>query len=282
MVMSVTESQTTRRDCEGRRRLVLKIGSSTLTAGSERISRGKIEDLARQILALQRDTERPCEVVLVSSGAIAAARQFVAVNQWPALDSKQAMAAVGQPLLMQMYHEIFRDFGLRTGQCLLTYRDFNNPQARHNTQTTLNDLLRNGYLPVVNENDTVATDELVFGDNDKLSAYVAALLQADELILVSDVAGLFDSNPHKNPQARLIERIGRVADFVHCIDERESSLGTGGMTSKLQAAEICLRHGIGVRIVNGDENNFLLKVLSGQLAHSHFVPGCDRRCDPVA
>ena len=265
-----------------KRRLVLKIGSSTLTANSERISRGKIEDLARQILALQNDSRNPCEVVLVSSGAIAAARQFVAVNRWPTLDSKQAMAAIGQPLLMQMYHEIFRDFGLRTGQCLLTYRDFNNPQARHNTQTTLNDLLRNGYLPVVNENDTVATDELVFGDNDKLSAYVAALLQADELILVSDVAGLYESNPHKNPQARLIPRIDRVADYLHCIDERKSSLGTGGMTSKLQAAEICQQHGIGVRIVNGDETSFLLKALNGQLPHSHFVPGAIRRGDTGA
>ncbi len=252
-------------------RLVVKIGSSTLTAGSELISRGKIEDLARQILALQNDADAPCEVVLVSSGAIAAARQFVAVNRWPAAGSKQAMAAIGQPLLMQMYHEIFRDFGVRSAQCLLTYRDFDNPVARHNTQTTLNDLLHNGYLPVVNENDTVATDELVFGDNDKLSAYVAALLNADELIVASDVAGLFDRNPHKSGQARLLERITSLTDVRHYIDEREMPLGTGGMTSKLQAAEICQKHGIHMRIVHGRQTGFILKALRGELPHSQFL-----------
>jgi glutamate 5-kinase len=253
-----------------KKRLVLKIGSSTLTANTERISRGKIEDLARQIISLQNDADSPWQVVLVSSGAIAAARQFIAVNHWPPLASKQAMAAIGQPLLMQMYHEIFRDFGLRTAQCLLTYRDFNNPQARQNTQTTLNDLLAKGYVPVVNENDTVATDELVFGDNDKLSAYVAALLRADELVLASDVAGLYDCNPHKNPAARLIETIDDLAQARSCIDERQASLGTGGMTSKLQAAEICRQNGVKMRIVAGDENNFLHKALSGNLLHSQF------------
>ncbi len=251
--------------------LVLKIGSATLTAGTERISRGIIEDLARQIVALQ--TNKTWQVVLVSSGAIAAARQFVQVNHWPPVASKQAMAAIGQPLLMQMYHEIFRDFGLRTGQCLLTYRDFDNPQTRQNTLTTLSHLLENGYLPVVNENDTVATDELVFGDNDKLSAYVAALLDAEELVLASDVAGLYDRNPHANNEAKLIETITDLNRVSRCVDDRDhpSSLGTGGMASKLQAARICQRRGVSMRIVNGQEKNFLLRALGGNLPHSHFI-----------
>lgn len=237
----------------------MKLGSSTLTAGTNRISRGKVEDIARQIVSLRSEYE----IVLVSSGAIAAARHFIAVNNWEMLESKQAMAAIGQPLLLNIYQEIFRDFNIRSAQCLLTYRDFSNPVAEENTRNTLNDLLAHDYLPIVNENDTVATEELEFGDNDKLSAYVAGLLQADVLILASDIDGLFTDNPHENPEAEFIDEVTDLETARDMIDERSSDLGTGGMTSKLQAAEICQQAGVELWIVNGGRANFITDAING-------------------
>ncbi len=249
-----------------KKRLVLKLGSSTLTAGTNRISRGKIEDIARQIVSLSDDYE----IVLVSSGAIAAARHFIEVNNWKVSESKQAMAAIGQPQLLHIYQEIFRDFDIRSAQCLLTYRDFSNPVAGENTRNTLNDLLANGYLPIVNENDTVATDELEFGDNDKLSAYVAALLQADTLILASDIDGLFTGNPHTNTQAEFISEVSDLDAAKRMVEERASELGTGGMTSKLQAAEICQQAAVEMWIVNGGKPNFMTDAISGEGRFTRF------------
>lgn len=252
---------------DNRKRLVLKLGSSTLTAETERISRGKIEDIARQITQLETDYE----IILVSSGAIAAARHFIEVNNWQGLQSKQSMAAIGQPLLMQIYQEIFRDFGIRSAQCLLTYRDFSNPVAEENTRKTLNDLLANGYLPIVNENDTVATEELEFGDNDKLSAYVAGLLDADILVLASDIDGLFSSNPHTDSAAGFIDEVNDLAAAGKMVDERSSDLGTGGMTSKLQAAEVCQQYGVEMWIVNGGRVNFLTDAIAGKHRYTRFI-----------
>ncbi|MCF6263729.1 MAG: glutamate 5-kinase [Xanthomonadales bacterium] len=246
-------------DHKAKQRLVIKLGSSTLTAGTERISRGKIEDISRQIVSLQEDYE----IILVSSGAIAAARHNIAVNHWQMLESKQAMAAIGQPLLLHIYQEVFRDFDIRSAQCLLTYRDFSNPIAEENTRNTLNDLLAHGYLPIVNENDTVATEEIEFGDNDKLSAYVAGLLQADILMLASDIDGLFTANPHENPDAEFISEVSDLVVAREMIDERDSDIGTGGMTSKLQAAEICQQAGIEMWIVNGGRADFITDSISG-------------------
>ncbi len=250
-----------------KKRLVLKLGSSTLTAETERISRGKIEDIARQITQLKAEYE----IILVSSGAIAAAKHFIEVNSWQSLESKQSMAAIGQPLLMQIYQEIFRDFDIRSAQCLLTYRDFSNPVAEANTRETLNDLLANGYVPIVNENDTVATEELEFGDNDKLSAYVAGLLAADILVLASDIDGLFSSNPHADAAAVFIDEVNDLATVSSMIDERPSDIGTGGMTSKLQAAEICQQHGVEMWIVNGGRNNFLIDTVAAKHRFTKFV-----------
>ncbi len=253
------------RERKAKQRLVIKLGSSTLTAGTARISRGKIEDISRQIVSLRDNYE----IVLVSSGAIAAARHYIAVNHWEMLETKQAMAAIGQPLLLHIYQEVFRDFDIRSAQCLLTYRDFSNPVAEENTRNTLNDLLAHGYLPIVNENDTVATEEIEFGDNDKLSAYVAGLLQADVLILASDIDGLYTKNPHKHPEAELISEVTDLDVACSMIDERDSDLGTGGMTSKLQAAKICRQAGVDMWIVNGGRVNFIADAING-------VQGCTR------
>ena len=252
-----------------KKKLIVKIGSSTLTAGSNRISRGKIEDIARQLLILQKNYD----VALVSSGAIATAKHFIEVNQWNKSTSRQALAAIGQPILMQIYNEIFRDFGLKSAQCLVTYRDFDNEEARDNILTTLNDLFSNGFIPIINENDTIAIDELVFGDNDKLSAYVARLLNVDLLILASDIDGLFDKNPQKHTDAVLMETVNNIASVKKHIDEfsDENRQGTGGMTSKIMAAEICSSKKIETWIVNGGNNNFILNSINKHTAHTRFV-----------
>lgn len=247
--------------------MILKIGSSTLTTGSDRISRGKIEDIARQLIQL-KETHH---VALVSSGAIATARHFASVNQWPNLPSRQALSAIGQPILMQIYHEIFRDFGIASAQCLLTYRDFDNQEAQNNIKNTLNELFENRFIPIINENDTVAVDEIVFGDNDKLSAYVAQLMDADLLLLASDINGLYDKNPQKHPDAKLIPSINDVRLCQQYIDENtDNVLGTGGMTSKIQAAEVCAKGQTDMWIVNGGNNNFVIDALNNNTPHTRF------------
>lgn len=252
-----------------KKKVVLKIGTSTLTAGTGKISRGKIEDVARQIVELRNEYD----IVIVSSGAIATARQFVNITGWDtAVASKQAMSAIGQPKLIQIYNEVFSDFNLRIAQCLMTYRDFENDNSRNNTLNTIYELLKYNYIPIINENDTVAIEELILGDNDKLSALVATLISADLLILASDIDGVFDKNPHLNTDARLIPEIHDLETVRHYIEERKNNLGTGGMTSKIQAAEICLSKNIEMFIVNGSRNNFIVDALAGRSPKTRFVP----------
>jgi glutamate 5-kinase len=245
-----------------KKKLVLKIGTSTLTNGTKLISRGKIEDIGRQILEL-RDKY---DIVLVSSGAIAAAKQYINIKDaGKPVESKQAMAAIGQPLLMRIYNEVFSDFGIQTAQCLMTYRDFENETSRQNTLNTINELIKYAYLPIINENDTTSVEEILLGDNDKLSALVAALIGADLLVLASDIDGVFDKNPHLHADARLMPEIENVDDARQLVEERDSDLGTGGMNSKLEAASICRRENIETWIVNGGVNNFLVNALAGKI-----------------
>ena len=248
------------------KKLVLKIGTSTLTAGSDRVSYGKIEDVARQIVRLRQEYE----IILVSSGAIAAARQFVDINgHIKDVDSRQAMSAIGQPKLMNIYDEVFESFGLKVAQCLMTYRDFEDETAKVNTRNTIHKLLEHDYIPIVNENDTVATEEIILGDNDKLSALVAVITDADLLVNASDVDGLYDQNPTKDG-AKLIEDVVDLAEVERFVDERENGLGTGGMTSKIQAAKICKEKGIEVWLVNGGKENFLTDALEGKVRFTKF------------
>lgn len=248
--------------------LVLKIGTSTLTSGTNLISRGKIEDIGRQILSLREDFD----IVLVSSGAIAAAKQYINISDAGRLvESKQAMAAIGQPLLMRIYNEIFSDFGIRTAQCLMTYRDFENVTSRQNTLNTITELIKYRYVPIINENDTTAVEEIILGDNDKLSALVAALIGADLLVLASDIDGVFDKNPHLHADAKLIPEIYNINEAQNLVEERDSGLGTGGMNSKLEAAMICQKENIETRIVNGGANNFLIDALAGKLPCTKFL-----------
>lgn len=232
------------------------------------ISRGKIEDIGRQILSLRNDYY----IVLVSSGAIAAAKQFITINGWNKLvESKQAMAAIGQPILMQMYNEVFSDFGVKIAQCLMTYRDFENQVSRKNTLNTINQLLKHNFVPIINENDTTAVEEIILGDNDKLSALVATLIGADILVLASDVDGIFDKNPHIYDNAKLIPEITKIEQAKEFVKEKKSDLGTGGMSSKLKAAKICKQNNIETWIMNGGRNNFLVDALQNKIPFTKLI-----------
>jgi glutamate 5-kinase len=245
-----------------KKRIVVKLGSTTLTGGTNKISRGKLEDLARQINTLMNDYE----IVIVTSGAIAAAKHYIELTKGNSIAVKQALAAIGQPVLMRFYQEVFNDYALKIGQCLLTYRDFENENSRSNTLDTINTLIENGYIPVINENDTIATDEIKFGDNDKLGALVAALLKADLLLLASDIDGIYDGDPRKDPQAKLIKEIYDL-DSLDYLKEGSSisSLGTGGIASKLEAAKICKTNGVEMWILNGGQEGFAVKAIQGEI-----------------
>ncbi len=250
-----------------KKKLVLKIGTSTLTGGTKLISRGKVEDIGRQILSLRE----VYDIILVSSGAIATAKQYININDAGKLvESKQAMAAIGQPLLMRIYNEIFSDFGIRTAQCLMTYRDFENETSRKNTLNTISELIKYSYVPVINENDTTAVEEIILGDNDKLSALVAALIKADLLVLASDIDGVFNRNPHIHADAQHIPEIKNIEEAKSLVEERDSELGTGGMNSKLEAAMICQKENIETWIVNGTGNNFLINALDEKIPFTKF------------
>lgn len=250
-----------------KKKLILKIGTSTLTAGTNRISYAKIEDIARQIIVLKKDWE----IVLVSSGAIATAKQFVDIRGYNKdVDSKQAMAAIGQPKLMRIYDEIFSSFGLHVAQCLMTYRDFEDASAKTNTKKTINKLLAHDYIPIINENDTVGIEEIVLGDNDKLSTLVAVIVDADLLVIASDIDGLHTQNPHHNKEAELIKEVTDLKQVMSFVKEKQSDLGTGGMMSKFQAAEICKQKNIEMWIVNGGRNNFLIDALQDKIPFTKF------------
>lgn len=248
--------------------LVIKIGTSTLTAGTNRISFAVIENIARQLVKLKEEYN----LIIVSSGAIATARQFVEIKGYKKnVESKQALAAIGQTKLMEIYDLIFEAFGLNVAQILMTYRDFENETANENTRNTIKKLWEVGYIPIVNENDTVSIEEIVLGDNDKLSALVAVMASADCLILVSDIDGIFTANPYLHPEAELIENVTDLETVSSFIEEKESNLGTGGMSSKIFAAKICMDHGLEMRIVNGQRPDYILNCLNGTIPFTRFA-----------
>lgn len=250
-----------------KKKLIIKIGTSTLTTGTNRISFAVIESLARQIVELKKIYD----IVIVSSGAIATARQFVEINgNNRRLDSKQALAAIGQTKLMELYDVIFGTFGLNIAQILLTYHDFENSVAMENTCNTIYRLWELDYIPIVNENDTVSFEEIVLGDNDKLSSLVATALKIDLLVLVSDIDGIFNKNPHLHKDAVLITEVQDLNTIQDYIEEKKSLLGTGGMTSKIHAAEICMKNGVEMWIVNGQRHNYIINAMNGEHPFTRF------------
>lgn len=248
-----------------KKRILLKIGSNTLTKETNQISRGKIEDIARQIATLEDEYE----FIIVSSGAIAAAKQFVKLEHHGAeINVKQALAAIGQPHLMRIYQENFRELGLLTSQCLLSYSDFENADAKANIKNTINVLVANNFIPIINENDTVATDEIQFGDNDKLAALTAALLQVDLLMIATNTDGIYTQVSLANNNPETIISVKGTHSLQKEISTSKSSHGTGGMQSKIEAAAIAQTAGIETWIVNGLKDNFISDAILGISKHT--------------
>jgi glutamate 5-kinase len=251
-----------------KKRILLKIGSNTLTKETNHISRGKIEDIGMQIAALNKDYE----FVIVSSGAIAAAKQFVKLeSKGKEIIVKQALASIGQPHLMRIFHENFSDLGLLTSQCLLSYSDFEKDQSKVNIVNTINVLVENNYIPIINENDTVATDEIQFGDNDKLAALAAVLLNVDILIIATNTNGIYTKASINNENPETIGLVNDLKLLEKEIGESKSSHGTGGMQSKIEAAGIAKAANIETWIVNGLNDNFILKALQNEIPFTKIV-----------
>lgn len=254
-----------RQNLKNKKRIVIKIGSSSLThKETGDLNLLKIERLIRIISDLKGEGK---DVVLVSSGAIAAGRQALGGQKRPAtISEKQAYAAVGQARLMMVYQKLFAEYNQVAAQVLMTKDTMTNDVSRYNAQNTFDELLNLGAVPIVNENDTVSTHEIQFGDNDRLSAIVAALIGADLLILLSDIDGLYSDDPHKNPDARFISLVSEITPELLDMgkDTSGSDVGTGGMSAKLAAARIATDSGSDMVIANGDNVEMIHTILSGE------------------
>lgn len=253
--------------------VVIKIGTSTMTAGARRLSAPRLVDIARQAAALQASGAR---VVLVSSGAIAAGRERLGFPALPKyIPAKQMLAAVGQPRLMAIYELYFSIYGANIAQILLTRADFADRRRFLNARNTLEALLQHSIIPIINENDTLAVDEIRFGDNDNLSAQVANLIEADLLVLLTDQDGLFTSDPRSDPQAALIREVGPGPfsdELWRAAGGTSNGLGTGGMMTKLQAADLARHGGTTVVIASGSEPDVLLRIAAGEEIGTRVLP----------
>ena len=259
-----------------KKRIVVKIGTSTITHTSTgNLNLGKLERLVRMLTDIRNQDK---EVVVVSSGAIGAGRKALGIKERPkTLSVKQACAAVGQARLMMIYQKLFAEYNQTIAQILITKRIMLNEISKANAENTFAELLRMEVIPIVNENDPISTDQIQeenFGDNDTLSANVAELVRADLLILLSDIDGLYDSDPHENPDARLIPVVERLDDHIRALAGGSgSSLGTGGMVTKLQAAQIATEAGCEMVIANGHHPAALYDIAAGQPAGTRFLAG---------
>lgn len=247
-----------------KKRVVIKIGSSSLThKETGRLDLTKMEVLVREISDLQN---RGIEVVLVSSGAIAVGRNAMGIKHKPKeVSQKQACAAIGQTRLMMIYQKLFAEYDHTAAQILLTKDIMLNTLSRRNARNTFDELLHMGAIPIVNENDTISTYEIEFGDNDTLSAIVAALINADLLILLSDIDGLYTDDPHQNQDAKFIEIVEELDDKLLAMGKGStgSNVGTGGMATKLTAANIATAAGADMIIANGADFHTIHRIMNG-------------------
>lgn len=253
-----------------KKRIVVKIGSSSLThpeTGSLKLD--KMEKLIRILTDLRNQGK---DVILVTSGAIAVGRKALGLSERPTERSiKQACAAVGQASLMMVYQKLFAEYNQTAAQILMTKYTMINDISRGNAQNTFNELFKMGVIPIVNENDTVSTDELDFGDNDTLSAIVTALVQGDLLILLSDIDGFYTDDPHNNADAKLISTVDEINDELYDMAKSSSSsVGTGGMTTKISAAKIATASGADMVIINGDNVHNINDVIEGEVVGTLF------------
>ena len=251
-------------------RIVIKVGTSTLAYPTGLINIRRVEELCRVMSDLKNAGH---ELVLISSGAIGMGVGKLGLGKRPTdIPTKQAAAAIGQCELMYTYDKLFGEYNHTVAQILLTGADIENEIRRKNFHNTMFRLLEFGVLPVINENDTVATEEIVIDDNDTLGAIVAANVDADLLILLSDIDGLYTKDPHKYADAELIPVVEALTPEILALAEgKGSELGTGGMKTKLRAAEIAVAAGIDMIIANGSEPNLLYNVIDGKPFGTRFV-----------
>lgn len=252
-----------------KKRVVIKVGSSSLTSRHGEISRRKLEKLADEIAILKDEGH---EIVFVSSGAVAAGyRKLGCINRPTSLPEKQAAASIGQGLLIEAYSKIFLSHGYVASQILITRSDFSDESRYNNVRNTLNVLLERGIIPIVNENDTVTVDRLKFGDNDTLSAKVAGLVEADQLIILSDIEGLYDSDPRKDKEAKLLEKVYEITpEIEEGAGESGSNVGTGGMKSKIDAVKIAMASGISTFLGKASVKNILGDAVAGKARGTYF------------
>ena len=250
-------------------RIVIKIGTSTLTHASGHLNIRRVEALCKAISDIRNAGH---ELILVSSGAIGMGVSKLGLKKRPDdIPTKQAAAAVGQCELMYIYDKLFGEYHHTVSQLLITGDDTRSEVCHRNFSNTLERLLELGALPIINENDTVATEELGIGDNDTLAAIVAKSVRADLLILLSDIDGLYTADPRVDPDAKLLPEVTEISDEIRALaGVSGTALGTGGMVTKLQAAEICLESGCTMVIANGDNADVLYDILDGRPVGTRF------------
>ncbi|KOF56167.1 MULTISPECIES: glutamate 5-kinase [Clostridium] len=252
------------------RKVVIKVGSSTITHPNGLLNLYRIEHLVRQISDLNN---RGLEVVLVTSGAIGAGFRKLGFKEKPkSIPENQAAAAVGQGILMHTYEKFFSEYGQTVAQILINREDIFNEERFENAQNTFSELLKKSIIPIVNENDATIVEEIKFGDNDTLSAHVASLIGADLLILLSDIDGLYNCNPRTNPDAILISKVDEITTEIEDSAEGAgSNLGTGGMFTKIKAAKIATEAGASMIIANGEAQNVIVDLLNYKNIGTLFI-----------
>ena len=257
-------------------RIVVKVGTSTLAHSTGNINIRHVEELCKVLADLKNAGN---EIILVSSGAIGMGVGKLSLKERPSdMPTKQAAAAVGQCELMYAYDKLFSEYNHTVAQILLTGLDLEDPTRYHNIKNTMTRLLELNVLPIINENDTVNTDEISVGDNDTLGAIVAVSMHADLLVLLSDIDGLYTADPHKDPEAKLISEIKEITPEIEALGGKSNSgLGTGGMATKLSAAKRCIERGTDVVIANGSSPAMLYDIVEGKSVGTRFISDKGRR-----
>ena len=261
---------THRKYLKNKKKIVVKVGTSTLAYDNGKINLQRMEKLVRVLSDLHNSGR---EVILVSSGAVGMGVGMIGLDEKPTdLVKKQALAAIGQVGLLRLYQKFFDEYNLTVAQVLLTKDGIENSLRRKNARNTINELVDMGIIPVVNENDTVITDEIEFGDNDTLSAAVATLIHADLLLILTNTDGVFTADPHIHHSAQKVPKVMKASDDLKDIDlEGSSKMGSGGIASKIAAAELCREHNVDVVISDGADPSTIIDVLDGKDLGTFFV-----------
>jgi glutamate 5-kinase len=253
------------------KRIVVKVGTSTLTNGTKQLHRQRMLEVVEQVAQLQQQGH---EMVLVSSGAIAAGRERLGFPDLSrSVPARQMLSAIGQSRLMRIYNDLFDIFEVVVAQVLLTRDDLSNRARYLNARDTLQTLIEQRIVPIVNENDTTATHEIRVGDNDNLSAWIATVLEADLLIILTDQPGLFTADPRHHADAELIRHVARIDQTTWALaGEAGTTMGTGGMVTKIQAAQIASRGGVPTIIASGKEPSVIARLVAGEEIGTRFEP----------